>query len=282
MDFQQLISNINQIEKKDKSLKVDDFYVGKGVIDCDNFFIPLDAVSRVSIARQPGLPRTLCIIIAILGLLWLLLPVGELRIFGLFIILAGGFLWWIAPTINKNRICYLTIKLNNNTTQIFESKNKDFLLKVMDVMERCINDRRGGYDVSITNQTINYTDDHSVGKITNNGGTMSDIKPHIVGRDDNHFVNYGNDVNVTIKHGLTEDDWKILEQFFSEKMKSVKPNSNNYKAYEQMKNTAINKDEKRLSDMMKKIGKDSIETVIVSGVGEVFKAKVLPILLSLL
>ena len=67
-----------------------------------------------------------------------------------------------------------------------------------------------------------------------------------------------------------------------EKMKTVDPASKNYQAYRQIKESVEEKNEKKLSDYMKKLGSKAIETVIVTGVGETMKRQVLPILLGLI
>lgn len=279
MDFQKLFNGLKEEQKS--MIQTDNFYVGDGILKCENYFVPLDAISYVSLTKKADLSIWSNVALCIMGLLLLILPFAFFRIIGFIMIGLGMLGVYLIIRKNKKKEYYLNIRLNNNGLLHFVSGEKEFMQDIMGVMQQCINNRKGVYHIMIGEQKIYNVTDNSIGK-TSAGRDIYGLQSSVVGRDNTNVVCNGNSNRVNVEHALTEKEWEDLEKFFQKKLDQCTPDNKNHKVYNQILSVTKKRDEDALGDIMKRIGKKAIETIVVAGVGEATKNIILPILLKLI
>lgn len=279
MDFQKIVNTLGQ--EQNKSIKTKNFYVGEGILECENYFVPLDAITYVIINQKADLSIWCSVFLLIISLCFLIIPITFFRVTGFIMMVVEMLSIYLIIKKNQKKEYYLTINLNNNRVLNFVSGNKEFMQDIMNVMKKCINDRKGGYRIMIGEQKIIHLEDSSVGKV-NAGGDIISSTFSTIGRDNVNIKAKGDNNSISDGQKLTEQEWMLLEKFFQQKMQKYTPDDKNYKVYNQILSTTYKRDEESFGDIMKKIGKKAIESVIVTGVGETTKGIILPILLKML
>ena len=180
MDFQKLFNGLKEEQKS--MIQTDNFYVGDGILKCENYFVPLDAISYVSLTKKADLSIWSNVALCIMGLLLLILPFAFFRIIGFIMIGLGMLGVYLIIRKNKKKEYYLNIRLNNNGLLHFVSGEKEFMQDIMGVMQQCINNRKGVYHIMIGEQKIYNVTDNSIGK-TSAGRDIYGLQSSVVGRD---------------------------------------------------------------------------------------------------
>lgn len=269
------------VNKKNKTITGDKFYVGEGILRCDNYFISLDSVCMVEMGRRQDSVAHYIFMIAIGILLSMIFyPIAALKItFGIYGLTLGvslvilGILAICFVYKSNEKIPYsITIHLNNNFTCAYYSLDKNFLLKIMDVIQSCINDRRGGYNILMNQGKIE--------QITNNGGKF------YYARDDGTINDSSKEktvITTTNKEtGLTAEDWMNLEEFFMMKRKEFPVDDKNYKICSNLITCSQGKDANTLKKYLQTIGKEAVKTIFASTTDVVSMQIVKPIINKIL
>ena len=159
--------------QKMKVISGDNFVVSNGILQCQNYFIPLDSVSIVEMARIQLSPWFFIGMFTI-GIVLSIFNVYLSREYYVYFTLAAPVLIWglilsaAVIYINTKLPYTMTIRLNNNMFCTYMNGNKQFIQKIMDKMQECINNRKGEYTFMLNQGKIEYKDNHSI----NIGGSV--------------------------------------------------------------------------------------------------------------
>lgn len=253
--------------RKRKVLESNIFTVGHGVIDGKDYFIPLKAISMVSVFK-PAVSLTAGIVAIIISIFLFCLKITATTALGGWT-LAFGILFIVIRLVNAKVIGYcLAVNLNNGYTFIVYSAKKEFLYKICDTMQKCIDEENTVYMVNAQDNSIHITknyDDHSTNKTVVSGA-----------------VHAGRDLSIRNESKKLDDkDWEILTKFFDQKLNDVSPDRPDYNVYVKLDKCAKAKDEDTLRHMFRKSGMKAVNALI-AGVGGVLAKTVTDVLIKLL
>lgn len=259
MDFKD-IKNIGttQMIGNKRTITGSNIYVGEGVLKCNNYFLSLDSICVVEMGRvQKSIG--LCILIIILGILICMIP--NKFFWGFVIIIAGSLGIYVTGIINRNIPYSLTIRLNNNMSFTYESLNRKFIEEIMDVIQSCINDRKGGYNILLNQGKIEHNNNS-----INIGGNISDSNIDIIAPGGSKSIG-GDSRNTIYKQqngdiGLTAEEWENLEKYFMVTQKEFPVNDINYKICRNLINYSHEKSTEKLKRYFGIIGQEAIKTIL--------------------
>ena len=273
------ISNI--INTKNKTISGDRFYVGEGILKCDNYFISLDSICRVEMGRRQESASSFFgiivtgIIVVVLSLLFFTLNIQmgmKLFLIGAIIIVFG---FWGINRIRKSneKIPYsMTVHLSDNSTFAYYS-DKDFVLRVMDVIQTCINDRRGGYWILNNEEKIEKIDNSiHIGEYKGEGDIIGGTGA---------TKNAGN-TYTTNNNDISSEEWMNLEKYFIMRQQEFPINDRNYKICNNLITYSREKNTTKLIKYLKVIGKDTIRTLFTASKNVAAMEVVRPIIQKLL
>jgi len=241
-----------------RTISGDNIYVGEGVLKCDNYFLSLDSICMVEMGRfQKSIG--LCILIILLGILICMVP--DKFLLGFFIILLGFLGIYIIGKINKNMPYFLTIRLNNNISCMYKSQDREFVKEIMEVIQSCINDRKGGYNIMLNQGKIEHNNNS-----INIGGNINDSNIDIVTQGGSKTVG-GDSINTIHKQqngkiSLTVAEWENLEKFFMMCQKEFPINDINYKICRNITAYSNEKNIEKLKRYFGIIGQEAIKTIL--------------------
>lgn len=278
------------VNKKNKTITGDKFYVGEGILRCDNYFISLDSVCMVEIKRGQS-SFAVFILVILCGILLCLLSIPlilskiEFGFEGFFFgisIIAGGVLGiYFIQHSNKTTPYSMVIHLNDNSSYAYNSLDKEFILEVIEVVQSCINDRKGGYNI-LMNQGKIERNDNSI-----NIGSMDSFSGNIIGAGGSNTIsgNGDNIVNKPIKEkntGLTAEEWMNLEEYFVMRQKEFAKSDRNYKICGNLVTYSQRKDAGNIKKYLQTIGKEAVKTIFSVGTNVAAMQIVKPIINKIL
>lgn len=272
------LSNI--INTKSKTFTGDRFYVGEGVLKCDNYFISLDSICMVEAGRKQNslasfiLTVIMGIIICVLSLFLCIINV-DVGISGIFIgilIIAMGILGIYFIRKANEKIPYsLVIHLNDNSSYAYDSLNKKFVIEVMEVIQSCINDRRGGYNIMMNQGKIEH--------ITNNGGKFIYASDNATVTDSSREQTI---INNNSNAGLTAEDWMNLEKYLLIRQQELPKDDKNYKICNNLLAYSHKKDASTIKRYLLAIGKEAVKILFTASTNIVAMQTVRPIINKIL
>lgn len=274
MDFDKIIQ---QIIKPKKKIIADNFIIDRGILECDNYFVSLEAISMVRIDEKQKRSYARAVLLIVIGIVFSLIPI--INVIGSLLLFVGIVDFIISLANNLGKIKYLRIRLNNGDVCSFESRDKDFLLKATNAIKNSINgSKKIEVKVDFSNGTINYMNDNSIGKTTvgniSAGGNI-DLGDGIGNSTNTVKINY---------QGITDKEWGALERFFSQKASLYDAGSNNQRAYDSLNSMVKDHDENGLKKVMKNISQkfgEKTMTILLTGVGQAVADQVRPIIMKL-
>lgn len=276
--------------KKNKTISGDRFYVGEGILRCDNYFISLDSICVVELGRRQNSIASLIlliligIIICVFSLLLCILNI-LVGISGMLIgilLVALGFLGIYYTRKSNEKIPYsMIIHLSDNSTYAYHCLNKKFILDIMDVIQACINDRRGGYNI-LMNQGKIERNNNSI-----NIGNMDNFGGNIIGAGGSNTIsgNGDNVVNKSVKRndtGLTAEDWMNLEKFFMMRRKEFPADDKNYKICSNLVACSQRKDVGTMKRYLQTIGNEAVRLIFTASTNVAAMEVVRPIINKIL
>ena len=141
---------------KDSNLEIRD-----NILKFNDHVIQLSNISSVSVStmEKQKIPNALY-----LGILVGLVCFAFMPPVGL--IIAGAALFMIFKIISNNNSLgfYLKIELNSGANMYFNADDKNFLIKIVAVMENCFNDKNSSVFSDMKNSNIQYGDNNTVTK----------------------------------------------------------------------------------------------------------------------
>lgn len=270
---------------RNKTITGDRFYVGEGILKCDNYFISLDSICTVEIRRRKNSDSAFILIIAlgvILGIISLLISIldtyrGFSGVFMSIIIVICGFIGLHCTHKSNEKIPYaMSIHLSDNSSYSYYSMDKNFILDIMDVIQACINDRRGGYNILNNEEKIERID-NSIHIGDNFKGTGD-----IIGGS-GATKNAGNtNTYTTYNNGISSDDWINLEKFFTMRQQEFSVGDRNYKICSNLIEYSREKNPTKLIKYLGVIGKETIRTLFTASKNAAAMEVVRPIIQKLL
>lgn len=276
--------------KKNKTITGDRFYVGEGILRCDNYFISLDSVCMVELGRRQNsiassilmiiIGIIICVFSLFLCILNTQIGISGILIGILFVVL--GFLGYILFRRENKKIPYsLTIHLNDNSEYSYYTLDKKYIMNIMDVIQSCINDRRGGYNVSMKEEKIERVDNSiNIGNIDGfSGNIIGAGGNNIISGNGNNVVNKSNKNNNT---ALTAEDWMNLEKFFMMRRKEFPTDDRNYKICTNLAACSQRKDAGTMKRYLQTIGKEAVRIIFTASTNVAAMEVVRPIINKIL
>lgn len=254
--------------QKMKTITGDNFVVSDGILKCHNYFIPLDSITIVEMARlqlSPFISIFICSIGLLLSLYNIYLYI-QYRVkipysFSMFIF--GFLLSFLVIYLNTKLPYIMTIRLNNNIFCTYMNKNKKFIQDITIIMQECINNRKGEYKFMLNQGEIKYNNNS-----INITGDIKDSNIDIIGSGGSK-ISYG---DTSIKHeekkdytGLTIEDWMNLEKFFILRRQEFSSSDRNYKICNNLATYTQRKDAGKIKEYLKLIGKEGIQMLLNAG-----------------
>ncbi len=268
-----------------KTITGDNFVVSNGILQCQNYFIPLDSISIVEMTRiqiSPIFPITILVLGMFLSLFNIYLY-NEYFIKMPFAIqmFIFGFLLTVAVTFINTKLPYmLTIRLNNNIFCTYTNSNKKFIQDIMKKMQECINNRKGEYKFMLNQGTIQYNDSHSI-QIENVSNSPIEIynenaKKEIGGNEIKNVCNSQSSKSLTLQ------DWMTLEKFFIMRQKEFSVNDRNYKICSNLLTYSKEREIGKFRKYLGVIGKEAIRTLFTTSTNVAAMETVKPIIQKIL
>lgn len=268
-----------------KAISGDNFVVSNGILQCQNYFIPLDSICIVEMARIQLSPWFF-ILILVFGLF---LSICNVYLYNMYYIkfpiaipmfIFGLVLTAVVTFVNTKLPYTMTIRLNNNNFCTYTNRNKEFIQKIMDKMQECINNRKGEYKFMLNQGKIEYKDDHSI----NIGGAPNssieiyneNAKKEISGDE---IKNIGNAQN---SNTLTLQDWMTLEKYFTMRQKEFSMNDRNYKICSNLITYSRQREIGKFRKYLGVIGKEAIRTLFTASTNVAAMETVRPIVQKIL
>lgn len=284
-------NNLNSLDMssilntKNKTITGDRFYVGEGILKCDNYFISLDSICMVEIGRRQNSASSFILII-ILGIILCVFSLllcsldAQMGITGIFIgflVSVGGFLGLNHIRKSNEKIPYsMSIHLSDNSTYFYYSLDKNFILDIMEVIQSCINDRRGGYNILNNEEKIERID-NSIHIGDNFNGTGD-----IIGGT-GATKNAGNtNTYTTNNNGILPEDWVNLEKFFMMRQNDFPIGDRNYKICSNLAAYSQRKEAGKIKDYLQKIGREGIKMLFSASTNVAAMETVKPIVQKIL
>ncbi len=269
--------------QKVKLITGDNFIVSDGILKCQNYFIPLDSISLVEMARIQLSPW-FSIGIFFFGLFVSVFNVFVYREHNTQIPYTGfligfGFVLSASVIFLNTKLPYtMTIRLNNNLYCTYMNRNKRFIQDIMDKMQECINNRKGEYTFMLNQGKIEYNDNHS---INIGGGVGGDFIAS--GANKEIHENSHNIINrPQNKTGITAEDWVNLEKYFIMKQQDFPIGDRNYKICNNLITYTQKKDAGKIKSYLQTIGKEALRMLFVAGTNVAAMETVKPIVNKIL
>lgn len=258
MDFKDIKNTSTaQMLGNKRTISGDSFYVGEGVLKCNSYFLSLDSICVVEMGRNQN-PSWYGILFIIAGVLMCLMP--YMFIAGIIMVIFGIFIMYIIGKINEKIPYSLTIRLSNNMSFTYQSLNRVFMEEIMEVIQSCINDRRGGYNILLNQGKIEHNN-NSI-NISGNNGSINDVIAQggskTVGRDSINTT--GKQQNGDI--GLTVEEWENLERFFMMRQKEFQVNEINYMICGNLLTYSREKNMEKLKRYLGRMGQEAIKSIL--------------------
>ncbi|MDF3001555.1 MAG: hypothetical protein K0Q48_1674 [Bacillota bacterium] len=155
---------LNKIMNKDeKIIDTPTLRIKDNILSFDDYFILVSNISQVSIApvTKKAFPK-MSILLIVVGLLFFTMESLPFLIIALAFVGGGLYLIYTNTQENNNRGDNLSIQMNSGEYFIFNCKDREFLKKIMDVLQSCANKLLTEAKIDLTNSVINYGDNNLI------------------------------------------------------------------------------------------------------------------------
>lgn len=246
-----------------RSISGDHFYIGDGIMRWSNFFVALDHVELVAKYQQQkdaavGALALMCIggIALVAVILGFILRSPETVVIFLVLggaLLAGGIL--LFNYHEKIQMPYLVqIRLGSGHQITLTSISETFIDEIMRVIEQCINDRNGVYQVLLNEGVIQHSETGSI---------------YTIGRDampwENVFTAQKEpaaeqemQVSSGVSCGPGEDEWMRLGKFLIRRIADFTPEQEEYGAIEKLMSITGKRDQEKAKSCLRGMGKENL------------------------
>jgi len=151
------------MNKDEKIIDTPTLKIKDNILSFENYFILVSNISQVSIAPVTKRPfPKISILLIVIGLLFFTMDRLPFLIIALAFIGGGLYLIYANTQENSNRGDNLSIQMNSGEYFIFNCKDRDFLVKIMDVLQSCANKLLTEAKIDLTNSVINYGDNNLI------------------------------------------------------------------------------------------------------------------------
>lgn len=260
MDFKDIKNaGTSQMLGNKRTISGDNIYVGEGVLKCGNYFLSLDSICVVEMGRIQY-SKGLSFFFFLLGVPMCIIP--EFLANGILLVLFGILVMYFIVKINEKIPYSLTIRLNNNMSFTYQSLNRVFMEEIMEVIQSCINDRKGEYHIMLNQGKIEHNNNS-----INIGGNINDSNIDIVTQGGSKTIS-GDSMNTINKQqencnkGLTVEEWENLERFFMMRQKEFQVNEINYIVCGNLLAYSHEKNIEKLKKYLGRIGRETIKTIL--------------------
>lgn len=215
--------------KEAKKIEISRFKIEQNVIFIEGIILQISNLSQVSIEPIPKKEfRPIVIIVFILGLLGIKQQNDDIKVLGITtILLVIGYVIWLVIT-NSQEGKYLYIYMNSGNFYYIFCADEEFLRKVIEVLEYCINNR--------STQEINI--DFGNCKLYNSPLTVGNTNSAVI-------VGENNSVNIN------EVDWEMIQDELIKTYEKLPQLSEEYFALKEALNYVLNRDENGFKNVIK-------------------------------
>ncbi len=277
------IKNAMESGTKNKTMQGENFRLGEGVLECDNFYIVLDSISVVEIKKTGDIPIFMAVVGIILGAFCLLIPWDIMKYAGCFLILMSIVNMLLTMQRNKTKLHTLKIGINSGKEFTFQNPDIEFLREVMAAIKECINGKKETYfinmeDNRITQNFENVKGNFVTGSNIGAGATFMNATDQAQ-QSGNKVENHVNENHAGI---LNDAEWEQLQNFFEARKKEYPLTDENYSSCENLENCAKEKNAEKMKEYIQMIGGAAFKALITAGVSETLKQLIFPLITRIL
>lgn len=159
------MDHLNLLMSKDNTNVIDtgEFKIKDNILSFKNSFILIHNISHISVSPVDKYPYPISsIVLGILGLLSASIPFTLTRIVGLILIALCAYIIYKIIEKNKDLGEYLQINLNSGKILWFVCKDKEFLIKIIDVLKNCINSKSSNVQIDLQNSIVTIGNENNI------------------------------------------------------------------------------------------------------------------------
>lgn len=277
----------------ERNKKDEKMYLADGAIIFWNMRIMLKSISSLEIFVFSKMNPVEGIIVGILGVLLLVGDNFVIKAMGALFLITGIMNALVAIVFNLTMEHSLKIEMDSGKIFNFQSKDADFLRRVMEEIGKSIKDTQMRTYIDMSNnyieQNVKEMKVEKLYKQSTKGGNIFNGNISFDGK------NLGNIfMGKSVIHGdvtanentdksqqeavLSETQWKVLEEFFAERLKQIGNDGKCYNNCNEMRKFSHEKNLDGLRNYMHSVGKTALSAVLGSAVGEGVKQILVKIL----
>ena len=264
------------------------FYIGKGSIQFVDACIPVKSVSNIEVKEVKDTSLIPALVLIVIGVVFYL-PGGIWQTAGTVIVIAGiaallfGVLW------NFFRPHFL--KIQTHSGKVYEIAGKDigYVRKSMEVVREKMEDGQEGeiYYLNFTDMEVSRVEKMDMVKLVMNNGRMAERKEgedlaqkwksmfFVRVRSSEYVENIGQGKSFFL---YTDDEWKILEDFFEKRCSELGMANEKYKPCQSLKECAGEKDAVKMHKTIKNMTKITFQAVLGEDVDKSIQKLLLKVL----
>ena len=250
------------------------FYIGKGVIQLVDACIPIKAVSNIDVKEVKDTSLIPALVLIVFGVIFYL-PGGMWQAVGTIIVVVGitalilGVLWnFFRPHL---------LKIQTYSGRVYQIAGKDigYVRKSMEVVREKLensNEEEGGiYYLNFTDMEVSRVETMDMVKLVMNNSRRAEIKPgeNTAEKWKSMFfirerpsVYVENITEKTISFFYTDDEWKMLEDFFERRCSELGMANPQYKSCFSLKECAAERDAAKMHETIKNMTKTTFQIVL--------------------
>ncbi|MGY3667148.1 MAG: hypothetical protein ACXAHE_25825 [Roseburia sp. 1XD42-69] len=250
------------------------FYIGKGVIQLVDACIPIKAVSNIDVKEVKDTSLIPALVLIVFGVIFYL-PGGMWQAVGTIIVVVGitalilGVLWnFFRPHL---------LKIQTYSGRVYQIAGKDigYVRKSMEVvrekLENSNEEEAGIYYLNFTDMEVSRVETMDMVKLVMNNSRRAEIKPgeNTAEKWKSMFfirerpsVYVENITEKTISFFYTDDEWKMLEDFFERRCSELGMANPQYKSCFSLKECAAERDAAKMHETIKNMTKTTFQIVL--------------------
>lgn len=248
--------------------------IGEGVIYLQDACIVLNNICAMEILLPPALSPGFGIICILAGILGCFAPVEAFRSIGIYTIPIGILSIILVIFLSSRRKYCLRIVLNSGLSYGFISRDIKYMRRLLVCIQKAMGNRQIKFFADIAKKNLETVDNiykclgrlEKEEKVTNNIFVNEGIiKGGKITFGDDNSTQKTETTNIN-NQTLTDEQWKVLIQFFAKRMQSLEPETQAYHSCSKLCETAKQKDASALKEEMKSAGKSVMGTILSAGV----------------
>ena len=272
-DFKNSMKNFIQANtagvNNKKAISGDHFYIGDGIMRWSNFFVALDHVELVAKYQQQKESAAAAVALICIGALVMLLSLLSViarapGFFIFFLLVGGGMLTggvFLANYYAKIKPPFLVqIRLGSGHQITLTSISEEFIDEIIRVIEQCINDQNGVYQILLNEGVIQHSDTGSIYNIGQEGTPWENV--YTAQKEPTPEQEpQGTQVSVDVSREPGEDEWMRLGKFLIRRITDFTPEQEEYAVIEELMAGVGKHDQDKTKRNFQHMGKEMLLTI---------------------